>query len=36
MKFFTACPSVSILLGPGMSRMLSSDPWMTIVTSTLH
>jgi hypothetical protein len=36
MKFLTACPCVSIPLGSGISSMLSSDPWMTVVTSTMH
>jgi hypothetical protein len=36
MKFLMACPSLSIPLGPRMSSMSSSDPWTTIVTSTLQ
>jgi hypothetical protein len=35
-KFLIACPSVSIPPGPGMSSMSSSDPWTTVVTSTLQ
>jgi hypothetical protein len=36
MKCFMACPSVLIPSSPGMSRMSSSDPWTTVVTSTLQ